>query len=415
MKNSWARLIQSPARAFAAIFVLGFTLRFAFLFSGVLPSNYMRPFGEIGKVAISLARTGEFADPYKIPTGPTAHPTPVYAGIHGLICDAFGTGATSAYVRGVLAITCFSALYAMLPWLGIRLGLGARAGLLAGLAGAVFPQQRLLEVTGGSDNLFPGMALGLLAVAFLSRWTAARYSVAGSILLGLACGLALHLSPPMLFVLTGWVAFELVWSRDRRRWLHAACIILAAIVVCLPWAWRNYKAFDTFLFVRGNFGLELRLANYDGADADMEVTFARDPEFPHPSVNMMEAIKVRELGETAYMRQARQQALTWIRQHPLRFMGLTLTRAFYFWFGPLSQPWLFVPTALTTILALFGLRRALPTLSTPQRAAVLIPLAAFPLVYYVISFVGHYRSPLEWMLLLLAGVQVTGPRGVSRA
>jgi len=41
-----------------------------------------------------------------------------------------------------------------------------------------------------------------------------------------------------------------------------------------------------------------------------------------------------------------------------------------------------------------------------RRAALLIPLATFPLVYYVVSQVAHYPAPLAWMLLLLAGCEV---------
>ncbi len=122
---------------------------------------------------------------------------------------------------------------------------------------------------------------------------------------------------------------------------------------------------------------------------------------------MNEAKKVRDLGEADYMRQPRDEALVWIRQHPLEFLHLTLVRALYFWFGPLSRGWLAVPVALVTILALLGLWRTMPMLSIPQRAALLMPLAAFPLVYYVLNHIGHYRAPLERMFFLLAGVQVS--------
>jgi hypothetical protein len=37
-----------------------------------------------------------------------------------------------------------------------------------------------------------------------------------------------------------------------------------------------------------------------------------------------------------------------------------------------------------------------------------MPLAMFPLVYYVVSYVGHYPAPLAWLLLLLAGYAVHG-------
>ncbi len=399
-------MARSQLRAFVIIFALSFTVRGTLLFSGLLPLR-PDPFHETGHVAVSLACGGRFADPYMIPTGLTAHPTPIYAGILGLIYRLFGVTVTAAYVRGLLAIVSFSVLYAMLPWLALRLGVGATAGVIGGLVGALFPQQGFLEVIGGSDNLFPGIALGLLTVGFLSRWTGGRDSTFRSLLLGIGSGVALHLSPPLLLVLLGWMAFEMVWRRDRRKWLSLACLALGTIVACIPWAWRNYRAFHEFLFIRSNFGLELRLANHDGADADIDVTVAHEPDFRHPSVNLEEARQVRDLGEAEYMRQSKTEALSWISQHPQRFLLLTVVRIVYFWCGPLQRlPWNAAAVTAVTIFALLGMWRILPALANPQRAALLMPLTTFPLVYYVVSFVGHYRAPIEWMLLMLAGVEL---------
>ena len=294
----------------------------------------------------------------------------------------------------------------MLPWLAVRLGIGAEAGVLGGLAGALIPQQGIGEIIGGSDQPFPGIALGLLAVAFLRRWTGEPGSAVRSLLLGIACGAAFHLSPPLLPVVLGWMVFELAWSRDRRKWWLTACIASGAIAACLPWAWRNYTTFHRLLFIRGNFGLELRIANHDGADADIDVTAARDGVLRHPSARLEEAQKVRDLGEAEYMRQARNEALEWIGRHPGEFLRLTLLRAVHFWCGQLRLPWLAAATTAVTILALLGLRRSLPALTAPQRAALLVPFAPFPLVYYVVSYLSHYRAPLEGMLLLLAGAEV---------
>ena len=203
------------------------------------------------------------------------------------------------------------------------------------------------------------------------------------------------------------MAFELAWSRDGRKWFLVACIALGAVLACVPWAWRNYTAFHELLFIRGNFGLELRIANHDGADPDIDVMVARDAVFRHPSVSLEEARKVRDLGEAEYMRQARNEALVWIGNHPAEFLRLTLLRVVYFWCGPLRRlPWTAAAITAVTILALLGLRRTLPALTIPQRGALLIPLATFPLVYYVVSYVAHYRAPLEGLLLLLAGAEV---------
>jgi hypothetical protein len=54
----------------------------------------------------------------------------------------------------------------------------------------------------------------------------------------------------------------------------------------------------------------------------------------------------------------------------------------------------------------FAPRHTLPALTAPGRAALVIPLATFPLVYYVVSNVAHYPAPLVWLLLLLAAYEV---------
>ena len=400
-------LFRTPAMTFVFIFLLAFAVRAALL--AVWVSNHAdfhRLGGEIGRVALSLMRTGQFADPYMIPTGPTAHPTPLSPALLAFIYHAFGMTATAGYARALVGISSHSALCALLPWFARELGLGARAGIFAGGAWALIPMQGLGEVIGLGGSAHAALAFGLLTAAFLHRWTADRLSAAGSLLLGIACGAAFHVLPPLLLVVLGNLVFELWWKRDRHKWRLAACVAAGAALACVPWIWRNYAALHAFFFIRSNFGLELRIANHPGADADIEVTYARDGTLRHPSENLEEARQVRDLGEAEYNRRARNEALAWIRNHPAEFLRLTLMRFLHFWCGQLRYPLLAALFTTVTVLALLGLRRILPALDTPGRAALLIPLATFPLVYYVVSYVAHYPAPLAWLLLLLAGYEV---------
>jgi 4-amino-4-deoxy-L-arabinose transferase-like glycosyltransferase len=402
------RFFGSPAGASAGIFILAFVVRVALLvWWADSRGDFYRPGGGIDdRVAMSLLRTGRFADPYLIPSGPTAHPPPLWPAVLALVYYLFGMTATAGYVRGLVAIVNYSALFAMLPWFGRTLGLGTRAGVLAGVVGALIPRQGIDEIIGWGVTAHAALALGLLTVAFQHRWTGASRSVGSSLLLGLGCGAAFHVSPPLLLVVVGYLIFEVCWTRDRRRWLLATCVVVGAIVALVPWTWRNYAAFHEFLFIRGNFGLELRIANHPGADADGELTYARQGTVRHPSENLEEARLVRDLGEAEYMRRARDEAVEWIRTHPAEFVRLALMRAVHFWCGPLRFPWLASLITTVTVLAFLGLRRVLPALTAPGRAAVLMPLATFPLVYYVVSYLAHYPAPLAWLLLLLAAYEV---------
>ena len=407
-------IFRSHKRTFVFIFLLGFAVRAALL--AVWVSNhadFYRLGGEIGKVALSLLRTGQFANPYMIPTGPTAHPTPVSPSLLALIYHAFGMTTTAGYVRALIGISSHSTLCALLPWFARKLGLGARAGILAGVAWALIPFQGLGEGIGLGGSAHAALTFGLLTVAFLHRWTAGRSSTAGSLLLGVACGAAFHVLPPLLLVVLGYLTFELWWKRGRREWLLTACVAAGAALACVPWTWRNYTALHGWFFIRSNFGLELRIANHPGADADIEVTFARQGTIRHPSENLEEARLVRDLGEAEYNRRARNEAIEWIRAHPAEFLRLTLMRFLHFWCGQLRYPWLAALFTTVTVLALLGLRRIVPALGVPGRAALLIPLATFPLVYYVVSYVAHYPAPLAWLLLLLAGYEVQSRIGPS--
>jgi hypothetical protein len=103
------------------------------------------------------------------------------------------------------------------------------------------------------------------------------------------------------------------------------------------------------------------------------------------------------------MRDARHEAVAWIRSHPAAFGRLTASRVIHFWCGPLHRPLTAAGVTALTLLALLGAWRTLPVLALPQRAALLIPLATYPLIYYVVAYMSRYRVPLNWILLLLAG------------
>ena len=412
LRSALRWLARSPARGFVLIFAVGFPLR-ATLIRWV-PREYIVPHTrwEMEAIAVSLAERGTFADPYAIPTGPTAHVPPVYPGILSVIYRVFGLTFTAGAVAWMLGAASYATTFALLPWFAGRVGLPREAGVLGGLTGALLPQWL------AQAEALTALVLCLLLAATLHRWTSGRTSVRASILLGLGWGLAFHLQPALLPVLLGCIAFELWWIRDPRRWRCVAVLALGVLVAGVPWTWRNYATFHQLLFVRSNFGLELRVGNHPGATADIDVNAAHGT-FLHPRTSELEALQVRALGELGYMRQERREALTWIREHPGEFLKLTALRAGHFWLGPLHRPGTAVWITLLTVMAAYGAWRTLPTVTAPQRATILIPLVTFPLIYYILSVMPRYRIPIDWILFLLAGAAVwqwiTGRGGAERA
>jgi hypothetical protein len=311
-----------------------------------------------------------------------------------------GTTLAAGYVVWLIAMAFYGVMYGMLPWLAGQLGLRRNAGLVAGLAGACIPRWP------GFVEALAAIAIGLMLVAFLRRWNSRRATPGGSFALGAAMGISFHITPSLLPVALGLVGFELLWLRKPGRWVWAALILLGMTLACAPWTWRNYTSLGGLFFIRSNFGLELRMGNHDGAAANLELS-VRGGTVRHPRISEEEAKKVQELGESEYMRQVRREAVDWIRSHPASFLRLTALRIVQFWFGPVDDRLLALGISLLTLLSVIGAWRALPLLSVPQRAAILIPLATYPLVYYLVGFLVRYREPLDGLALLLAATALT--------
>ena len=127
----------SAWRYFTLIFLLSLAIRVNQL--NQFNRRYLVPTAEreLGKIAISHLKTGEFADPYIIPTGPTAHLPPIPPLKDSLIYRALGLTYRAGYVRAISIIITTSILYGMLPWFSERLGTGRAAGVIAGLVGAI--------------------------------------------------------------------------------------------------------------------------------------------------------------------------------------------------------------------------------------------------------------------------------------
>jgi len=377
------------------VFVVALGVRAFFL--TLMPEDALRPSAdwELDAIAISLVTEGQFANPYIVPTGRTAHLAPIPPLMLALIYKVFGITMVAGIVGWLLRMVFQSAIWGLLPWIGERTGLGWKAGLTGGLAGALFPQWL------AHGEALASVLMGLLVVAIVRRWDSIPRPAA-SLLLGAAFGVSFHVQPVFLLVLLGYLAFE-VWRRsDRAKWGSAGLVLLGALLVSIPWGVRNYRAFDAVFFVRGNFGLELRMGNHEGATASID-----DPHFndwpPHPRTHREDAIKLREWGEVQYMRDSRREALAWIGSHPGEFARLTAKRIRYFWLGPLDDPGTALLFVTLAGLAAFGAVRALRELPGTRSAALLIPLLTYPLIYYLVPWQHRYRFPIEWILFLLAG------------
>ncbi|HTM12761.1 MAG TPA: hypothetical protein VL127_07605 [Bryobacteraceae bacterium] len=349
---------------------------------------------EMENIARSLAVHGIFADPYLLPTGPTAHTAPGYPLVLGLIFLLFGVGAAGETVSRMASAIVASIQYALLPRVSTALGLPRFTGAVAGLLAALAPYKGYVEGSRDSvDQPYVALALVLLFLYTWKAWSSPVEAIS-PLARGLWWGLASLFSPILGFVFAAVIGYEFFALRR-----HAGLVPLVAAFAAIqaPWAIRNWMEFHAFVPTRSNFGLELRVSNRPESFALMEdnVSHGVMRRF-HPGLNEEEARKVAAEGEMAYTRSAMADARAEIRRDPARFLRLTGERFWRFWLAPSRR---FKTTAASTAITLLGLLGlCLLPANSGTRLTWLI-LLTYPLVYYFIQVDARYTYPLGWIFL----------------
>lgn len=384
------------------VFLVALGVRLAYVFG--LKTYLTIEAGELVQVARDFAESNTFANPYKIPTGPTAHVAPVYPFLLGLIYKAFGYGVSGQLAQEILCSVTSSLQYALLPALAAACGFRPAAGALTGMAGAVVPLRLWIETKGSWEPAYAALAL-LGAILWTVRsFSGAGRRLAGTAGRGLLWGLALLTSPSLLPVFAALLVLE--WKAARKhpikeRARHAAVLCCCSAVILLPWTIRNYLQLGGLVFVRSNLGLEVAIANHPRAGVTVDENVARGGDLRHPFVNLSESEELRRLGEIEYNRQRFREAISFVRSDPGRFARLTAARIVQFWFPPSNHPLKRLALAAITVIGALGwwrLYQARPAIACIF-AAVWI---SYPAVYYVTAASPRYSYVIGWSLLVLA-------------
>ena len=400
------RLTQlGPVRLFFLVLGLGIAVRVLMLLA--LQVSLELQFAEMERIARHVFRRGEFADPYKVPTGPTAHHAPMYPFLVSLLFQVFGLTVAAGFAMAIMNFALASLQWALVPSIAARANLPPTVGVSAALLGALLPYRFMKEVRW--EAALVGAVLAALVLLTLRWWQTERPTRIHSLGFGFAWGAGMMCSPNLLPVFV--VTLVLVWlasPRERRGTIIVASVFacLGMIIAVTPWTVRNYKALNAFVFVRSNFGLEFSISNNPHAhvlaadnigNGDPDNYFHRH----HPWSNREEAQALAREGEAAYNRRKLHETMDWVRANPGAFARLTAGRVLYFWFTPYTrQAWKNIVVTPLTALALYGLwlmlRRRLQLGSL-----VLAAWLAYPLVYYLVQTDTRYRYPIEWTFVLM--------------
>ena len=392
--------------AFLAIFALSFLIRFALLVR--VPQNEILGSGEASLIAKALASKGQFADPFAVPTGPTAHLTPFYPVLLAGINKVFGSGYTGSFVRCLLVIGIYSLLYSLYPTFASIFGFPVSAGLFAGFLSALLPVKRSAEVFRGWEEPYAAIALALLLALSLKRWGGDNRNPRVVLASGAAWGLAFYISFSLAPILFGLVVLDLFTRRSWTALRDSVLLVFAAVAVMSPWLIRNRVELHGWTLMRTGLGQNLRYSNHDGASVSAEMIFQdKASKQMNPYNTVAEARKVQSMGELAYGRYESRLAFDWIYDHPGKFAVLALQRFIYFWAGSIEHPPEFAITTGYTLLGLIGLPLIKKRVGTQQFCLWCVALAMFPLIYYIVQGTNRYRVPIDWMVWLSAGLAIT--------
>ncbi len=399
--NAWAHIRTSQFWMVA----IALFLRVAWIILGhtykIKTSENNFSFGwEMGRIGEAIASGRGFSDPFGVPTGPTAWEPPLYPYLIAGVFHIFGMySRASAFV--LLTInSIFSALTCIPIFLIARRIFSEKVAIGSAWTWALLPYViswcvRLVWET--------SLSAFLLAVIF---WLTLTLEESDGLKQWLWFGALWAIAALNSVVLLSFLPASGLWAwyrRAKRGKASLAGMALASMifVVCIaPWLIRNYQTFGKFIFIRDNFGAELRLGNGNGADGSWM-------EYLHPTQDLYALRQYTAMGELAYIDMRKRQALNYIRADYPRFVGLCLKRFVYFWGGPprLAQIWWLaeVKNSLflaSSVLMFWGLGRALRR-RKPGAWLLFWLILSYPAIFYVVFSMTRYRRPIEPEITIL--------------
>jgi 4-amino-4-deoxy-L-arabinose transferase-like glycosyltransferase len=355
---------------------------------------------EMGRIGRSIAQGHGFSSPYEGETGPSAWEPPLYPLLIGGVFKVFGVYSfASAWV--LFTINSLFATLTCIPvfWIAHRT-FGKRVAAWSALAWGLNPYIWYWSVRWIWDTTFTPLVLALifLIALELQDWPGWR----GWVWFGALFGVGALANPTMLAFLPFCGLW--IWRQRFNRSLNSfGGVALSSVVfflVLTPWLVRNYEVFGHFVFIRDDFGLQIRLGNGPSADGMLMPYF-------QPNLNRAELEKFQRMGEIAYADACKRFAFDWIGSNPGRFAVVSLKRFFYYWNGVpkatgSTAPVDFRTSAFlaTSVLALWGLGRALRQ-KRPGAWLFAGLVLTYPTAYYFVFPHARYRHPIEPELIIL--------------
>ena len=312
----------------------------AFVLGPLAWDNYGIDHGsELGSIARNVFESRGFSSPFEPGDAPTAWLAPLVPLIWVAVFKVFGLF-TQASFFVILALQMFAGALAC----GFYVKIGAwslermqvkRAGAwlwLLALVVCVWPEA-LDRQTHMWYFAYQELALAWMFLEGL-RWLETPDRKRG-IRLGIAAGVLAAIQPGPLPVFAAFVVIALF--RQRRVLAPAAISVGVCTLLLVPWTVRNFVVFGELVPLRSNLGVELLQGN-----GERGAVF-QDHTSQHPAIDARERARYDELGELAYERAARAEALEHIRADPALFALRTSQRVAAYWLSDFLDRWPWTP------------------------------------------------------------------------
>jgi hypothetical protein len=356
---------------------------------------------EMGRIGAAIASGRGFSDPFGAPTGPTAWEPPLYPYLIAGVFHIFGIySRASAFVLLTLnsmfsSLTCVPIFHIARRIFSEKVAVGSAWSWVL-LPYVMFWCTRWVWETSLS-------ALLIAVIVWLALTLEERDGVKPWLGFGVLWGIAALNSTVLLAFLpaSGLWAWYRRAKRGKSSWTGVLVASVIFLVCVTPWLMRNYETFGEFVFLRDNFGAELRLGNGNGADGTWM-------EYLHPTQDLYAMREYQAMGELPYIEMRRQEALDYIRADYGRFAVLCLKRFIYYWAGApkAGRTWWLeqVKNSLflaSSVLMFWGLGRALRR-GKPGAWLLFWLILLYSAIYYVVYPGQRYRHPIEPEITILA-------------
>jgi len=396
--------------------VIAFGLRFGYIVADhtykfkTLDNNFSFGF-EMGRIGRAVATGQGFSDPFEGHTGPTAWEPPLYPYLIAAVFKITGVYTHASALILISINSFFSALTCIPIFLIAKKCFSEKVALWSGWLWALLPSVMYWCTRWVWET---SLAALLLAILFwitlqLEETRGAKLWIVYGVLWGIA---ALTNTSLLAFLLpSGLWAWYRRYKKQAESLPQVALASLLFMVTISPWLVRNYETFGKFIFIRSNFGAELRLGNGPFADGTWM-------QWLHPSQNIVELRRYQQMGELTYVAVRKREAMEFIRASYPRFARISVKRFIYYWGGlPRSSkiaalaPFKNSLFLASSVLAFWGLGRALRR-HRPGAWLFLWLLFTYPTIYYFVFPHPRYRHPIEPELGILIVYVISEAEGI---